>query len=345
MTDKTDIAALTRPVRDRYDWSNAVWRDCDQCGKQHTGTVTAEDGSQICAHCADQLYWSAWQVLAERALDQLEAERQRADANAQEIRKLEFQWEHRAPTQWAYDQACTALHAQRERAEKAELELIKPLPIGELIQRLEGQTYEKWFSQSDLKGDQVPVAVVELNDNLSVAEIRGDIPRRKAVRELYEGALVLGQELFGAPQKPGISKEKLCDWLEDNFDIDDSQRAAFAACFAHCCDCIVQSDSSSPVGEIVAWAGTDREKGITREVDFRFLRFDVMPGTKLYALKPAPAMLTDVLAAIRVGGSPTELIEALTAIKPKFGAPGSRDVDVRAANLAIDKAIEKLSNL
>ena len=87
MTDKTDIAALTRPVRDRYDWSNAVWRDCDQCGKQHTGTVTAEDGSQICAHCADQLYWSAWQVLAERALDQLEAERQRATGSEEELHK------------------------------------------------------------------------------------------------------------------------------------------------------------------------------------------------------------------------------------------------------------------
>ncbi len=33
----------------------------------------------------------------------------------------------------------------------AQLELIKPLPIGELVQRLEGQTYEKWFSESDVK--------------------------------------------------------------------------------------------------------------------------------------------------------------------------------------------------
>lgn len=87
MTDTTDIAALMRPVRDRYDWSNAVWRDCDQCGKQHTGTVTAEDGSQICAHCADQLYWSAWQVLAERALDRLEAERQRAAGSEEDLHK------------------------------------------------------------------------------------------------------------------------------------------------------------------------------------------------------------------------------------------------------------------
>ena len=94
----------------------------------------------------------------------------------------------------------------------------------------------------ELKGEQVPVAVVELNDNLTVAEIRGDIPRRKAVRELYEGALVLGQELFAVPQKPVISKEKLCDWLEDNFDIDDSQRDAFANCFAHHCNCIVKKE-------------------------------------------------------------------------------------------------------
>ena len=59
----------------------------------------------------------------------------------------------------------------------------------------------------------------------------------------------------------------------------------------------------------------------------------------------APAVLRDVLTAVSIGGSRTELIDALTAIKPKFGAPGSRDVDVRAAHLAIDKAIEKLSNL
>lgn len=85
MTETTDIAALNRPVRDRYDWSNAVWRDCDQCGKQHTGTVTAEDGSQICAHCADQLYWSAWQVLAERALDKFKAERQQREAAEKEV--------------------------------------------------------------------------------------------------------------------------------------------------------------------------------------------------------------------------------------------------------------------
>lgn len=43
-----------------------------------------------------------------------------------------------------------------------------------------------------------------------------------------------------AKKKPVITKEKLCDWLEDNFDIDDSQRDAFANCFAHHCNCIVK---------------------------------------------------------------------------------------------------------
>lgn len=50
-----------------------------------------------------------------------------------------------------------------------------------------------------------------------------------------------------------------------------------------------------PVGEIVKWSGTNRDKGITREVDFRFLRLDVKPGTKLYAIESAPAEKSDLL--------------------------------------------------
>ncbi|MDA5482848.1 hypothetical protein PGS49_19680 [Yersinia intermedia] len=34
--------------------------------------------------------------------------------------------------------------------EAAQLELIKPLPIGELVHRLEGQTYEKWYDDDEL---------------------------------------------------------------------------------------------------------------------------------------------------------------------------------------------------
>lgn len=83
----------------------------------------------------------------------------------------------RANTNWVcFQKPGENLIAQLEAAERA---LIRPLPIGELIHRLEGQTYEKWFSESDvkdlreraekaeaalsaanekLKGEQVPVA-------------------------------------------------------------------------------------------------------------------------------------------------------------------------------------------
>ena len=197
MTDKTDIAALTRPVRDRYDWSNAVWRDCGHCGKQHTGTVAAEDGSQICAHCADQLYWSAWQVLAERAIDLLEAERQRAAGSEEELHK--------------------ALH--REKAAERKL--------------LAAQG-----GIAALKGDQVPVAwrITPTAGRGSYVETNTEF-----IEKLGELAFRV-EPLFPAPQKPVISKEKLCDWLEDNFDIDDSQRDAFANCFAHHCNCIVNKE-------------------------------------------------------------------------------------------------------
>jgi len=53
-------------------------------------------------------------------------------------------------------------------------------------------------------------------------------------------ARTVWMHLSSVQTKPVINKEKLCDWLEDNFDIDDSQRDAFANCFAHHCNCIVK---------------------------------------------------------------------------------------------------------
>ncbi|EPE7795999.1 hypothetical protein ACSOQT_001023 [Yersinia enterocolitica] len=60
----------------------------------------------------------------------------------------------------------------RSKLEAAELELIKPLPIGELVHRLEGQTYEKWFSESDVKdlrerAEKAEAALSAANEKLS----------------------------------------------------------------------------------------------------------------------------------------------------------------------------------
>ncbi|EKN4178403.1 hypothetical protein ACX1H4_03135 [Yersinia enterocolitica] len=62
-----------------------------------------------------------------------------------------------------------SLIAQLEAAERA---LIRPLPIGELIHRLEGQTYEKWFSESDVKdlrerAERAEAALSAANEKLS----------------------------------------------------------------------------------------------------------------------------------------------------------------------------------
>lgn len=47
-----------------------------------------------------------------------------------------------------------------------------------------------------------PVAIVEHSGYITAAQMVGDEPRRKAVKELYEGALVVGQSLFTAPPQP-----------------------------------------------------------------------------------------------------------------------------------------------
>ncbi|HFD0468273.1 TPA: Lar family restriction alleviation protein [Yersinia enterocolitica] len=59
-----------------------------------------------------------------------------------------YRSEKDAAADWNDRPSERVLIAQLEAAERA---LIRPLPIGELIHRLEGQTYEKWFSESDVK--------------------------------------------------------------------------------------------------------------------------------------------------------------------------------------------------
>ena len=93
------------------------------------------------------------------------------------------------------------------------------------------------YNAIQLKGDQVPVAW--LND---AHLARGHIVGEAGEEDAGPGMIPVYREKYPPPQKPVISKEKLCDWLEDNFDIDDSQRDAFANCFAHHCNCIVKKE-------------------------------------------------------------------------------------------------------
>lgn len=49
-----------------------------------------------------------------------------------------------------------------------------------------------------------PVAIVESSAYVTAAQIIGDEPPMKAVKELYEGALDIGQQLYTAPPAPAV---------------------------------------------------------------------------------------------------------------------------------------------
>lgn len=51
-----------------------------------------------------------------------------------------------------------------------------------------------------------PVAIVESSDYVKAAQITGDEPRGKAVKELYEGALIIGQHLYTAQPAPSVTE-------------------------------------------------------------------------------------------------------------------------------------------
>lgn len=55
--------------------------------------------------------------------------------------------------------------------------------------------------------DSEPVAVVEPSDYVTAAQLVGEGPARKAVHELYEGALRIGDKLYRHAQQPVLPKE------------------------------------------------------------------------------------------------------------------------------------------
>ncbi len=81
--------------------------------------VCAICGTKRCPHATNHRL-KCWSV-------ELSAMRERA-----EKAEYKYKYEHRAPTQWAYDQACKALNTMRERAEKAEEEAKKWKDLKEL---------------------------------------------------------------------------------------------------------------------------------------------------------------------------------------------------------------------
>ncbi|PPE64193.1 hypothetical protein [Pectobacterium brasiliense] len=59
-----------------------------------------------------------------------------------------------------------------------------------------------------------PVCVVEYSDYMTAAEMFGDEPRRKAVKELYDGALVVGDKLYREPPLPVVPQMLLRELVD-----------------------------------------------------------------------------------------------------------------------------------
>ncbi len=57
--------------------------------------------------------------------------------------------------------------------------------------------------------DSEPVAIVEPSDYVTAAQLVGEGPARKAVHELYEGALRIGDKLYRHAQQPVVPDDVL----------------------------------------------------------------------------------------------------------------------------------------
>lgn len=89
--------------------------------------------------------------------------------------------------------------------------------------------------------DSEPVAVVEPSDYVTAAQLVGEGPARKAVHELYEGALRIGDKLYRHAQQPVVPPmqhwEELC---REHPDMSIGDAIIRAAWWNHCRTAMLQ---------------------------------------------------------------------------------------------------------
>ena len=220
MTDKTDIAALRPSERAKLGFvtddntGGYYVAECEECGKIFP-SQTCDGGGEIadsgdygdcyCPHCG--------------FIDPLECDNANLVWNVQQLKIVNLTKQLEAERQ-RVDAACHDIRIQANDLKSAQT-------VNKVLQA----------TLAELKGEQVPVAW-KLSDSPDTQDCT--VTQSESVAKWWVEQGRNTTPLFTAPQKPIISKEKFCDWLEDNFDIDDSQRDAFANCFAHHCNCIVK---------------------------------------------------------------------------------------------------------
>ncbi len=134
--------------------------------------------------------------------------------------------------------------------------------------------------------DLSPLAV-EAQESVGVVR-HVDLGGRTGVHvSLYVNNLPEGAELYAAPQSVAVPDEcpteirdLIASHSDDLFDDADAQQI-WNACRAAMLAAPVNPEFTTHlVGEVVAWHHPNHE----RNVDFRWLDFNVEPGTKLYAM-------------------------------------------------------------
>lgn len=91
---------------------------------------------------------------------------------------------------------------------------------GRLIKPISDEEIELMARMALAAMDSEPVAVVEPSDYVTAAQLVGEGPARKAVHELYEGALRIGDKLYRhaqpAPERDQVRREH-AEWSQTTF--------------------------------------------------------------------------------------------------------------------------------
>lgn len=139
-----------------------------------------------------------------------------------EVRLLQNQWENRSPTEWAYNQACNALHSQRERANKLQSQLdevtTQRLQEAKMNLNIKVHLNERALKAeaelSELKGDRVPYAYSYNYAGCETCEgfqdWRKELSRERPPEWMVETGKVTDLvELFTGQQKPIVLPSKI----------------------------------------------------------------------------------------------------------------------------------------
>ena len=84
-------------------------------------------------------------------------------------------------------------------SDKLSIERLEKIAFGSVRQSQEEGVFIAREALAYREAESKPVAIVETSDRMTFAQLVGTEPRRKAIRELYEGGLVIGQKLYASP--------------------------------------------------------------------------------------------------------------------------------------------------